>query len=88
MFINIRLKVFILITIIIERERNLLYLPEAVDDIDVNRLLVNRCRYIVEPECFFLQQVQVIGQKHRTVIHFQLSFAARLEIAYLVGRSW
>ena len=47
MLINIILKVFILITIIIERERNLLHLPEAVDDIDVNRLLVGRCRCIV-----------------------------------------
>lgn len=85
MLINIILKVFILITIIIERERNLLHLPEAVDDIDVNRLLVGRCRCIVEPECFFLQRVQVIGQEHRAVIHFQLSLAVRLEIAYLVG---
>lgn len=59
---------------------------EAVDDIDVNSLLVGRCRCVVEPECFFLQRVQVIGQEHRTVIHFQLSFAVRLEIAYLVGR--
>mgnify|MGYP001753038495 CR=1 FL=1 len=86
MFINIRLKVFILITIIIERERNLLHLPKAVDDIDVNRLLVGRCRGVVEPERFFLQRVKVIGQEHRTVIHFQLSFTVRLEIAYLVGR--
>lgn len=61
-------------------------MPEAVDDIDVNRLLVGRCRCVVEPECFFLQRVQVIGQKHRAVIHFQLSFAVWLEIAYLVGR--
>jgi len=86
MLINIILKVFILITIIVERERNLLHLPEAVDDIDVNRLLVGRCRGVVEPERFFLKRVQVIGQEHRTVIHFQLSFAVRLEIAYLVGR--
>ena len=34
MLINIILKVFILITIIVERERNLLHLPETVDDID------------------------------------------------------
>lgn len=72
--------------IIIERERNLLHLPEVVDDIDVNRLLVGRCRCVVEPERFFLQRVKVIGQEHRTVIHFQFSFAVRLEIAYLVGR--
>ena len=77
---------FLLICAIIERERNLLHLPEAVDDIDVNRLLVCRCRCVVEPERFFLQRVQIIGEEHRTVIHFQLSFAVRLEIAYLVGR--
>lgn len=76
----------LLFILIVKIERNLLHLPEAVDDIDVNRLLVSRCRYVVEPECFFLQRVQVIGQKHRAVIHFQLSFAVRLEIAYLVGR--
>ena len=35
---------------------------------------------------FFLKRVQIIRQEHRTVIHFQLSFAVRLEIAYLVGR--
>lgn len=64
----------------------MLHLPEAVDDINVNRLLVGRCRGVVEPERFFLQRVQVIGQKHRAVIHFQLSFAVWLEIAYLVGR--
>lgn len=77
---------FLLICAIIERERNLLHLSEAVDDIDVNRLLVGRCRCVVEPERFFFQRVQVIGQEHRTVIHFQLSFTVRLEIAYLVGR--
>lgn len=64
----------------------MLHLPEAVDDINVNRLLVGRCRGVVEPERFFLQRVKVIGQEHRTVIHFQLSFTVRLEIAYLVGR--
>ena len=37
-------------------------------------------------ERLFLQRVQGIGQKRRTVIHFQLSFAVRLEIEYLVGR--
>ena len=62
MFINIRLKVFILITIIIERERNLLHLPEAINYINVNRLLVCRCRSVVEPERFILQRVKVIGQ--------------------------
>lgn len=72
--------------IIVERKRNLLHLPEAVDDTGVNRMLVGRCRCVVEPERFFLQRVQVIGQEHRTVIHFQLTFAVRLEIAYLVGR--
>lgn len=35
-------------------------MPEVVDDIDVNRLLVGRCRCVVEPECFFLQWVQAI----------------------------
>ena len=44
-----------------------------------------RCRGVVEPECFFLQRVKVIGQEHRAVIHFQLPFAVRLEIAYLIG---
>lgn len=73
-------------TVIVKRERNLLHLPEAVNEIAVNRLLIGRCRCVVEPERFFLQRVQVIRQKHRTVIHFQLSFAVRLEIAYLVGR--
>lgn len=72
--------------IIIERERNLLHLPEVVDDIDDNRLLVYRCRSVVEPERFILQRVQVIGQEHRTIIHFQLSFTVRLELAYLVDR--
>lgn len=88
MFINIFIinDLFFFATVIVERERNLLYLPETVDDIDVNRLLVGRCRCVVEPERFFLQRVQVIGQEHRTVIHFQLSFTVRLEIAYLVGR--
>ena len=85
MFINIILKVFILITIIIERKRNLLHLPEVVDDIDANRLLVGRCRGVVEPERFFLQRVKVIGQEHRAVIHFQLPFAVRLEVPYLIG---
>lgn len=70
---------------IVERERDLLHLPEAVDDIDVNRLLVGRCRCIVEPEGLFLQRVQVVGQEYRAVVHFQLSLSVRLEIAYLVG---
>ena len=73
------------VIVIIERERNLLHLPEVVDDIDVNRLLVGRCRCIVEPEGLFLQRVQVVGQERRAVVHFQLSFTVRLEIAYLVG---
>ena len=73
------------VIVIIERERNLLHLPEAVDDIDVNRLLVGRCRCVVEPECFFLQREKVIGQEHCAVIHFQLPFAVWLEIAYLIG---
>ena len=63
----------------------MLHLPEAVDDINVNRLLVGRCRGVVEPERFFLQRVEVIGQEHRAVIHFQLPFAVRLEIPYLIG---
>lgn len=63
----------------------MLHLPEAVDDINVNRLLVCRCRGVVEPECFFLQRVKVIGQEHRAVIHFQLPFAVRLEVPYLIG---
>ena len=73
------------IIVIVERERDLLHLPEAVDDINVNRLLVGRCRGVVEPEGLFFQRVQVVGQEHRAVIHFQLPFAVRLEIAYLVG---
>ena len=85
MLINIILKVFILIAITIERERDLLHLPETVDDININRLLVDRCRCVVEPEGLFFQRVQVVGQEHRAVVHFQLSFAVRLEIAYLVG---
>lgn len=63
----------------------MLHLPEAVDDININRLLVCRCRGVVEPECFFLQRVKVIGQEHRAVIHFQLPFAVRLEVPYLIG---
>ena len=87
MFINIFIQnsLSILVTVIIERERKLLHLPEAVDDINVYRLLVCRCRGVVEPECFILQRVKVIGQEHRAVIHFQLSFAVRLEIPYLIG---
>jgi len=86
-FINILIPkdLFFLAIVIIERERKLLHLPEAVDDINVYRLLVCRCRSIVEPERFFLQRVKVIGQKHRAVIHFQLPFAVRLEIPYLIG---
>ena len=37
----------------------MLHLPEAVDDININRLLVCRCRGVVEPECFFLQRVKI-----------------------------
>ena len=42
MFINtfIIKDLFPLVVVIIERERKLLHLPEAVDDINVNRLLV------------------------------------------------
>ena len=71
--------------VIVKRERKLLHLPEAVNDIDVNRLLVGRCRGVVEPEGLFFQRVQVVGQEHRAVVHFQLAFAVRLEITYLVG---
>lgn len=87
MFINILIPkdLFFLAAVIVKRERKLLHLPEAVDNINVNRLLVCRCRGVVEPECFFLQRVKVIEQKHRAVIHFQLSFAVRLEIPYLIG---
>ena len=87
MFINILIPkdLFFLAAVIVKRERKLLHLPEAVDNINVNRLLVCRCRGVVEPERFFLQRVQVIGQEHRAVIHFQLPFAVRLEIAYLIG---
>ena len=42
----------LLFILIVKIERNLLHLPEAVDDIDVNRLLVGRCRCVVEPERF------------------------------------
>ena len=87
MFINILIPkdLFFLAAVIVKRERKLLHLPEAVDDINVNRLLVGRCRGVVEPERFFLQRVEVIGQEHRAVIHFQLPFAVRLEIPYLIG---
>ena len=87
MFINIFIINDLLFfpAVIVERERDLLHLPEAVDDINVNRLLVGRCRCVVEPEGLFLQRVQVIGQEHRAVVHFQLSLSVRLEIAYLVG---
>ena len=71
--------------VIVKRERKLLHLPEAVDDINVNRLLVGRCRGVVKPEGLFFQRVQVVGQEHRAIVHFQLSLAVRLEIAYLVG---
>lgn len=63
----------------------MLHLPEAVNYINVNRLLVCRCRSVIEPERFFLQWVKVIGQEHRAVIHFQLSFAVRLEVPDLIG---
>ena len=76
---------FLLICAIIERERNLLHLSEAVDDINVNRLLVGRCRCVVEPEGLFFQRVQVVGEEHRAIVHFQPALAVRLEIAYLVG---
>lgn len=87
MFINtfIIKDLFPLVVVIVKRERKLLHLPEAVDDINVNRLLAGRCRCVVEPEGLFFQRVQVVGQEHRAVIHFQLSLAVRLEIAYLVG---
>lgn len=87
MFINtfIIKDLFPLVVVIIERERKLLHLPEAVDDINVNRLLVGRCRCVVEPEILFFQRVQVVGQEHRAIVHFQLPLAVRLEIAYLVG---
>jgi len=86
-FINIFIQnsLSILVTVIIERERKLLHLPEAVDDINVYRLLVCRCRGVVEPECFILQRVKVIGQEHRAVIHFQLPFTVRLKIPDLIG---
>ena len=86
MFINIFiLKVRFFPAVIVERERDLLHLPETVDDINVNRLLVGRCRCIVEPEGLFLQRVQVVGEEHRAVVHFQPALPVRLEIAYLVG---
>lgn len=87
MFINILIPkdLFFLAAVIVKRERKLLHLPEAVDNINVNRLLVCRCRGVVEPERFFLQRVKVIGQEHRAVIHFQLPFAVRLEVPYLIG---
>lgn len=46
MFINtfIIKDLFSFVTVIVERERNLLHLPKAVDDVDVNRLLVGRYR--------------------------------------------
>ena len=74
------MSVLFIVTVIIERERKLLHLSEAVDDINVYRLLVCRCRGVVEPECLFLQRVKVIGQEHRAVVHFQLPFAVRLEV--------
>ena len=64
----------------------MLHLSEAVDNINVNRLLVCRCRGVVEPECFFLQRVKVIGQEHRAVVLFQLPFAVRLEVPCPKGR--
>lgn len=87
MFINIFISkgLFSLTVVIIERERKLPHLPEAVDNINVNRLLVCRYRCVVEPELFFLQRVQVIGQEHRAVIHFQLPFAVQLKVPYLIG---
>ena len=78
-------KSIFLICAIVERERKPLRLLKAINHINVYRLLVCRCRGVVEPECFFLQRVQVIGQEHRTVIHFQLPFAVRLEVPYLIG---
>lgn len=39
LFITYLIKISFII-IVVEQERNLLHLPEAVDDIDVNRLLV------------------------------------------------
>ena len=77
---------FILASVIIERERKLLRLLKAINYININRLLVCRCRCVVESERFFLQRVHVIGQEHCTVIHFLLSFAVRQEIASLIGR--
>ena len=87
MFINILIPkdLFFFAAVIIETKRKLLHLSEAVNHVNVNRLLVCRCRGVVEPECFFLQRVKVIEQKHRAVIHFQLSFAVRLEVPDLIG---
>ncbi len=86
-FINIFIQedLFFFITVIVERERKLLHLPEAVNHININRLLVSRCRGVIELERFFLQQVQVIGHEYHAVIHFQLPFAVRLEVPYLIG---
>ena len=72
---------------IIERERTLLHLPEAVDDININRLLFGRFRCVVKLECFFLQWVQVIGQEHRAVVHFQRQCAAVDEEIFIRERS-
>lgn len=87
MFINILIPkdLFFLAAVIIETKRKLLHLSEAVNYINVNRLLVCRCGGVVEPECFFFQRVKVIGLEHRAVIHFQLPFAVRLEVPDLIG---
>ena len=52
MFINIFIQnsLFVFAPITIERERKLLHLSEAVDDINVNRLQVCRCRGVVSCE--------------------------------------
>ena len=76
LFITYLIKISFII-IAVERERKLLHLPEAVDDINVNRLLVGRCRCVVEPEDLFFQRVQVVGQEHHTIVYIRVQPGTR-----------
>lgn len=41
----------------------MLYLLEAINRINVSRLLVDQFRCVVEQECFFLQRVHVVRRE-------------------------
>ena len=58
---------FFSVIVIIERERNLLHLPKAVYDIDVNRLLVGRCRCVVERNVSFSSGYRLLGRNTVTI---------------------